>query len=102
MTGAQDLDAYGDWSETPEYGAAWFPRTVDVDWAPYRSGHWAWVAPWGWTWIDAAPWGFAPFHYGRWVRIHGAWAWIPGTRITRPVYAPAWWAGSAHRQEEYR
>ena len=89
MTGAQDLDAYGDWSETPEYGAAWFPRTVDVDWAPYRSGHWAWVAPWGWTWIGHEPWGFAPFHYGRWVRIHGAWAWIPGARIARPVYAPA-------------
>lgn len=89
MTGAQDLDAYGDWSETPEYGAAWFPRTVAADWAPYRTGHWAWVAPWGWTWIGHEPWGFAPFHYGRWVRIHGAWAWIPGARIARPVYAPA-------------
>ena len=89
MTGIQDLDAYGDWSETPEYGAAWFPRTVDANWAPYRSGHWAWVNPWGWTWIGHEPWGFAPFHYGRWVRIHGVWAWVPGTRIARPAYAPA-------------
>lgn len=89
MTGAQDLDAYGDWSETPEYGAVWFPRAVAVDWAPYRTGHWAWVAPWGWTWIGHEPWGFAPFHYGRWVRIGGAWAWAPGVRVVRPVYAPA-------------
>jgi hypothetical protein len=25
------------------------------------------MSPWGWTWVDNAPWGFAPFHYGRWV-----------------------------------
>ena len=96
MTGAQDLDAYGDWSDSPEYGAAWFPRAVAADWAPYRTGHWAWVAPWGWTWVGHEPWGFAPFHYGRWVRIRGAWAWVPGTRIARPVYAPALvaWSGT--------
>ena len=38
-------------------------------WAPYRYGHWTWVSPWGWTWVDDAPWGFAPFHYGRWVVV---------------------------------
>ncbi|MDR1995468.1 DUF6600 domain-containing protein [Azonexus sp.] len=89
MTGYQDLDAYGDWSSNPDYGAVWMPRTVAVDWAPYRFGSWAWVAPWGWTWIDAAPWGFAPFHYGRWVVLGGRWAWVPGRRTVRPVYAPA-------------
>ena len=89
MTGAQDLDAYGEWSETPDYGAVWFPRAVAADWAPYRDGHWAWVAPWGWTWVGREPWGFAPFHYGRWAWVRGAWAWVPGTRIARPVYAPA-------------
>ena len=96
MTGAQDLDAHGDWSENPEYGAVWFPRAVAADWAPYRTGHWAWVAPWGWTWIGHESWGFAPFHYGRWVRVHGAWAWAPGTRIARPTYAPALvgWVGT--------
>ena len=96
MTGTQDLDAYGDWSEMPEYGAVWFPRAVGADWAPYRTGHWAWVAPWGWTWVGHEPWGFAPFHYGRWERIHGVWAWVPGTRVTRPVYAPALvaWGGT--------
>src|SRR3989449_99753 len=58
-------------------------------WAPYRYGHWAWVEPWGWTWIDDAPWGFAPFHYGRWVYVGGGWAWVPGRVAARPVYAPA-------------
>ena len=47
------------------------------------------MPPWGWTWIDDAPWGFAPFHYGRWVFLAGRWGWLPGSAQTRPVYAPA-------------
>ncbi|MCB4359944.1 DUF6600 domain-containing protein [Quatrionicoccus australiensis] len=89
MTGYQDLDAYGDWQVRTEYGAVWYPRSVADDWAPYRVGRWAWVAPWGWTWVDQAPWGFAPFHYGRWVQVRGRWGWAPGTYVARPVYAPA-------------
>jgi len=89
MTGYQDLDAYGDWQPAAEYGSVWYPRAVAADWAPYRFGRWAWVAPWGWTWIDQSPWGFAPFHYGRWVIIGGRWGWVPGSHVARPVYAPA-------------
>ncbi|MEP7139646.1 MAG: DUF6600 domain-containing protein, partial [Caldimonas sp.] len=89
MTGAEDLDRYGQWQQTPEYGALWVPRSVSADWAPYTTGHWAWVRPWGWTWVDDAPWGFAPFHYGRWVYHRSAWCWAPGTYVARPVYAPA-------------
>ena len=89
MTGAEDLDRYGQWQQTPEYGALWVPRSVAADWAPYTTGHWAWVRPWGWTWVDDAPWGFAPFHYGRWVYHRNAWCWAPGTYVARPVYAPA-------------
>lgn len=88
MTGYEDLDAYGAWRTMPEYGAVWVPR-VAAGWAPYRHGHWVWIAPWGWTWVDDAPWGFAPFHYGRWVWLNNYWAWAPGPRIARPVYAPA-------------
>lgn len=88
MTGYEDLDAYGTWRTMPEYGAVWVPR-VAAGWAPYRYGHWVWLEPWGWTWVDDAPWGFAPFHYGRWVWLDGYWAWAPGPRIARPVYAPA-------------
>ncbi|HEY2561606.1 MAG TPA: DUF6600 domain-containing protein [Caldimonas sp.] len=89
MTGADDLNRYGSWEQTPEYGALWVPRGVPVGWAPYSAGHWAWIRPWGWTWVDDAPWGFAPFHYGRWVMRRNVWCWAPGTYVARPVYAPA-------------
>ncbi len=89
VTGYEDLDAYGDWSDTSDYGQVWVPRHVAPGWAPYRHGRWVWVRPWGWTWVDSAPWGFAPFHYGRWVHLHRRWCWVPPARRTRPVYAPA-------------
>ena len=89
MPGYQALDPYGQWAQDATYGPIWYPTITAVDWAPYRDGRWAWVAPWGWTWIDAAPWGFAPFHYGRWAQIGPRWAWVPGPFVRRPVYAPA-------------
>jgi hypothetical protein len=97
MTGYEDLDQYGSWTQEPDYGPLWVPSRVESDWVPYRYGHWAWVRPWGWTWIDDQPWGYAPFHYGRWVYVRDRWAWYPGHRIERPVYAPAlvaWVGGS--------
>jgi hypothetical protein len=89
MTGYEDLDAYGSWSYQAGYGACWSPGGVAVDWAPYRFGHWVWVAPWGWTWVEDEPWGFAPFHYGRWAFVSSHWFWVPGRVFVRPVYAPA-------------
>jgi len=89
MTGAEDLNRYGTWETTPDYGPVWYPTTVVAGWAPYRYGHWVWVQPWGWSWVDYAPWGFAPFHYGRWVYFGGRWCWAPGQRVLRPVYSPA-------------
>jgi hypothetical protein len=96
VIGYEDLDNYGVWRETPDYGAVWYPR-VDTGWAPYHDGHWAWVEPWGWTWVDDAPWGFAPSHYGRWAYVNGGWGWLPGPvavvgggrPMMRAVYAPA-------------
>jgi len=100
MTGVEDLDRYGAWQQNPEYGALWVPRGVSAGWAPYTTGRWAWVAPWGWTWVDDAPWGFAPFHYGRWVYVGASWCWSPGTYVRRPVYAPALvaWIGGPRLQ----
>ena len=89
MSGVEDLDQYGGWSNDPDYGPVWTPTVLVAGWAPYRFGHWAWVDPWGWTWIDDAPWGFAPFHYGRWAFRSNAWRWVPGAHIGRAVYAPA-------------
>lgn len=87
--GYAELDNYGQWTEDATYGPIWYPRITVADWAPYRDGRWAWVSPWGWTWVDDAPWGFAPFHYGRWTQIGPHWAWVPGPVVRRPVYAPA-------------
>jgi hypothetical protein len=56
---------------------------------PYRDGHWSWIEPWGWTWVDDAPWGFAVSHYGRWTQSGGAWGWVPGPVASRAYYAPA-------------
>jgi len=33
----------------------WFPHTTIVGWRLYRYGHWVWISPWGWTWVDDAP-----------------------------------------------
>ena len=89
VIGYQDLDQYGSWSVVADYGNVWYPRSTPSGWAPYRTGHWAWIDPWGWTWIDEAPWGFAPYHYGRWAYVGSRWGWIPGPVNVRPVYAPA-------------
>jgi hypothetical protein len=89
MTGYEDLDANGDWSYVAGYGECWRPRAVVVGWAPYRFGHWVWVGRWGWTWVEDEPWGFAPFHYGRWASVNGGWFWVPGPVVVRPVWAPA-------------
>ncbi len=89
MTGYEDLNANGQWNVVAAYGPVWTPVGVPPGWAPYRYGHWVWIEPWGWTWVDDQPWGFAPFHYGRWAFFGGAWVWVPGPVVARPVYAPA-------------
>src|SRR6202022_3319798 len=89
MVGYSDLDDNGTWREEPEYGHVWYPNSVSVGWAPYSSGIWTYVGPWGWTWVDYEPWGFAPFHYGRWNNFGGRWGWCPGPIGYYPVYGPA-------------
>ena len=89
VIGYRDLDANGSWRVDVNFGPVWMPSRVGPGWVPYRDGHWAWVDPWGWTWIDDAPWGFAVSHYGRWANIHGQWVWIPGPLSARAYYAPA-------------
>ena len=89
ITGFSELDAAGSWQSTAEYGSVWAPTGLVTDWAPYRDGHWRWMAPWGWTWIDNQPWGFVTSHYGRWALVGEHWGWLPGTFGAHPVYAPA-------------
>jgi hypothetical protein len=95
VIGYEDLDTYGHWQADATYGNVWIPSNVEVGWAPYHNGHWAFISPWGWTWVEDEQWGFAPFHYGRWTLIDGGgWAWVPGPVAvvgvpSRVYYAPA-------------
>ena len=99
MTGAADLARFGAWGLAPDGAFLWTPAKLPKDWQPYQQGAWSWNSPWGWTWIDDQPWGFAPFHYGRWLSVKGRWGWTPGQwGAARPVYAPAlvgWFGGPA-------
>jgi hypothetical protein len=79
--GAEELDSYGDWVSTHDYGYVWRPRTTVINnyynWAPYRYGRWDWCEPYGWVWVGDEPWGWAPYHYGRWVYVDNYWCWAP-------------------------
>ncbi len=97
-TGYEELDRYGAWQDDAQYGPLWLPSAVPAGWAPYSDGRWTWIAPWGWTWVDNAPWGYAPSHYGRWVLLGQRWGWAPGRERGRVPWAPALvgWVGGNH------
>ena len=74
----------GNWVEAGDYGYCFRPR-VSKDWRPYEDGHWVWTDR-GWYWDSNEPFGWATYHYGRWVDIGGTgWCWTPGNQ-----WAPAW------------
>jgi hypothetical protein len=82
-----DLQPYGSWFETPDYGYVYQPTIVvqDDSWRPYTRGRWACTNR-GWTWVSDEPFGWACFHYGRWTLINGrGWVWVPGDE-----WAPSW------------
>jgi hypothetical protein len=80
------LDRYGDWRETSDYGYVWQPRQAQSrNWRPYTDGHWVYTDA-GWTWVSEEPFGWATYHYGRWTRLRNiGWVWVPGDD-----WAPAW------------
>jgi len=89
IPGLYDLDEYGDWQDVNGYGRCWAPR-VEADWSPYREGYWDTDEVWGPTWVASEPWGYAPYHYGRWAYVNQQrWVWVPEDCRTNPVYAPA-------------
>ncbi|MBS2014593.1 MAG: hypothetical protein JST00_17025 [Deltaproteobacteria bacterium] len=83
------LDGHGQWIEDSTYGTVWQPNESEVgtDFVPYVSaGSWTYDDTYGYTWVSTYDWGWAPFHYGRWVHLgHRGWVWIPGR-----TYAGAW------------
>jgi hypothetical protein len=92
----EDLQPYGSWYETPDYGYVYQPTVVvqDSSWRPYTRGRWA-CTNLGWNWVSDEPFGWACFHYGRWALLDGrGWVWVPGDE-----WAPSWvcWReGSEH------
>jgi hypothetical protein len=81
------LDAHGAWVEDPNYGTVWVPNPAEVgpDFTPYETaGHWAYDDV-DYVWTSDYDWGWAPFHYGRWMYAPTGWVWVPGRE-----YAPAW------------
>lgn len=87
--GSEELDNYGDWVNTPDYGYVWQPQVVP-SWAPYQVGQWQWLDWYGWTWVSADPWGWAPYHYGRWFwRTNFGWLWYPGVFGVPHYWSPA-------------
>ncbi len=80
-----ELAPYGDWVRDVRYGYIWLPA-VDQSFHPYSTdGHWV-MTEYGNTWVSYYDWGWAPFHYGRWIHedFYG-WAWIPDYE-----WGPAW------------
>ncbi|HEX7828864.1 MAG TPA: FecR family protein [Thermoanaerobaculia bacterium] len=87
-----DLDDHGKWIFVTGIGWSWRP-TVAASWRPYYNGYWYRGRAGCLTWVSYDPWGWAPFHYGRWSYdpMYG-WFWVPGYG-----YSPAWvywWYGS--------
>ena len=83
----EKLDSYGEWRETSDYGYVFQPREAETsrDWRPYTEGHWVYSDA-GWTWVSEEPFGWATYHYGRWVKLRRVgWVWVPGNE-----WAPAW------------
>jgi hypothetical protein len=77
---AADLSRYGEWFPVPEYGVVWRPAAVAADWAPFARGRWLWRHT-AWVWIPEEPWGWLPFHYGRWRKdVRWGWYWVPPAR----------------------
>ena len=80
------LSSHGQWLNLEGLGYGFRPRIASrPSWRPYQDGRWVWTNH-GWAWDSAEPFGWACYHYGRWVQLsrHG-WVWMPGRE-----WAPAW------------
>src|SRR6478672_6870635 len=76
----------GNWYEVADYGYVWQPdAATNSDWRPYTDGYWAYTDV-GWTWVSYEDFGWATYHYGRWIRLEDyGWCWVPGYE-----WGPAW------------
>lgn len=82
-----NLGNSGSWVEVGDYGYVWQPSVAvsNSNWRPYADGYWAYTDV-GWTWVSYEDFGWATYHYGRWIRLHDrGWFWVPGYE-----WGPAW------------
>ena len=65
-----NLGSDGSWVEVADYGYCWQPIVTvsNSKWRPYSDGYWAYTDV-GWTWVSYEDFGWATYHYGRWVRL---------------------------------
>ncbi len=84
----QQLQPYGTWMQVADVGWCWQPSVVIATptWQPYADrGRWL-HTDCGWYWQSDYAWGWAPFHYGRWVQhARSGWLWVPDS-----TWGPAW------------
>ncbi len=82
----EGLSPHGRWIDIDDYGHSWQPRVAsNRGWRPYLDGSWSWTE-YGWAWDSNEPFGWATYHYGRWVNLNRVgWVWIPDSE-----WAPAW------------
>lgn len=72
-----ELDPYGTWYESGEFGTVWRP-IMGPGWQPFVRGHWIWTS-YGWMWVSYEPFGWATYHYGNWwLDPMLGWIWVPG------------------------
>ncbi len=75
------LHPHGIWMDVSPFGPVWRPHVSvkDPAWRPYcHGGKWTRQNN-AWHWNSEYEWGWAPFHYGRWIYGTGlGWIWIPG------------------------
>jgi hypothetical protein len=82
-----NLNDGGNWVDVADYGYCWQPTVAvrNKTWRPYSDGYWAYTDV-GWTWVSYEDFGWATYHYGRWIRLRGrGWVWVPGRD-----WGPAW------------
>lgn len=79
------LSPYGEWISLDAELIVWRPNSVHASWQPYSVGRWSWTNH-GWYWDSFEPFGWATYHYGRWIydNYYG-WLWLPDYE-----WGPAW------------
>jgi hypothetical protein len=78
------LSPYGQWWADPHLGWVWTPDVAVGAWQPYAEGKWVKTKA-GLTFDAEVPWGWAVYHYGRWIDSDWGYSWVPGA-----VWSPGW------------